>query len=229
MKPAGHVAQKYGDQFLARKPVITARTAEAADERRSQIIEAAANAFMSEGFAATSIDDVARLLGCTKGLIYYHFKNKTELFFAVHWQTIETNLGEIRPIANGDAPPAKRMRAMIHSHVGSIIDRLAYQRVALLGLEMQIVGSTTPQERAMLNDLLKMYDEYEQLFVQVIKDGIADGVFHAGDPRLMAKPLLGAMNWMIMWYRPRNMGKAAREKLLDGMSSYLLRGLGLAT
>lgn len=184
---------------------------------------------MSEGFAATSIDDVARLLGCTKGLIYYHFKNKTELFFAVHWHTIETNLGEIRPIAQRAEPAADRIRGMIHSHVASIIDRLAYQRVALLGLEMQIVGSTTPQERTMLNDLLKMYDEYEALFVEVISDGIAEKAFHKSDPRMMVKPLLGAMNWMIMWYRPRpNMSKAAREKLLVSMSSYLMRGLGVA-
>jgi AcrR family transcriptional regulator len=200
-----------------------------ADERRAQIIDAAANAFMSEGFAATSIDDVARLLGCTKGLIYYHFKNKTELFFAVHWHTIETNLGEIKPIAQGSGSPVERMRAMIHSHVRSIIDRLAYQRVALTGLEMQIIGSTTPQERAMLNDLLKMYDEYENLFVQVIKEGIADDSFHQGDARLMAKPLLGAVNWMIMWYRPRpNAGKGSSEKLCNSMSSFLLRGLGVA-
>ena len=201
-----------------------------ADERRAQIIDAAANAFMSEGFAATSIDEVARLLGCTKGLIYYHFKNKTELFFAVHWRTIETNLGEVRPLAQGSASAIERMRAMIHSHVSSIIDRLAYQRVALSGLEMQIIGSTTPQERAMLNDLLKMYDEYEGLFVQVIKDGIAEDAFFQGDARLMAKPLLGAMNWMIMWYRPRpNTGKAARDKLCNSMSSFLLRGLGAPT
>lgn len=212
---------------MARKPADAARSSEVADERRIQIIEAAANAFMSEGFAATSIDDVARLLGCTKGLIYYHFKNKTELFFAIHRHTIERNLSEIRPIADSDANGATRMRGMIESHVASIIDRLAFQRVSLLGLEMQIVGSTTPQERSMLNDLLKMYDEYEGLFVRVIKDGMADGSFAAGDARAIAKPLLGAMNWMIMWYRPRpTTTKAARDKLCGSMSDFLLRGLG---
>lgn len=214
---------------MARKPETLARASEQADERRLQIIDAAANAFMSEGFAATSIDDVARLLGCTKGLIYYHFKNKTELFFAVHHHTIETNLSDVRPLAAGGGDATMRMREMIHAHVGSIIDRLAYQRVSLLGLEMQIVGSTTPQERGMLNDLLKMYDEYENLFVKVIKEGMAEGVFAQGDARTMAKPLLGAMNWMIMWYRPRpNTGKAARERLSTGMSAFLLRGLAVA-
>ena len=218
---------EWGIVAMAIRAATSARSSEQADQRREQIIDAAANAFMSEGFAATSIDDVARLLGCTKGMIYYHFKNKTELFFAVHHHTINRNLSDIRPIAMSNGNAMTRMRGMIYSHVGSIIDRLAYQRVSLLGLEMQIVGSTTPQERGMLNDLLKMYDEYEGLFVQVIKDGMADGSFTDGDAREMARPLLGAMNWMIMWYRPRpTTTKAAREKLSGGMADFLLRGLG---
>lgn len=196
------------------------------DSRRIEIIEAAAEAFMRQGFAATSIDDIAQLLGCTKGLIYYHFKNKTDLFFAIHREGMNYNLAKIRPIAAGNDTAAERIDAMIRVHIDAVIDRLAYQRVTLMGLEMMITGSTTPDERAMLDELSAMYDDYEALYVQVIADGVADGSFAPEEPRMMVKPMLGAMNWMIMWYRPRsNATRASRTKLVDGMVDFLMRGL----
>jgi AcrR family transcriptional regulator len=216
------------DDTLARRLPTPLRAGERGDERWLQIINAAAEAFMTEGFAATSIDSIAHLLGCTKGLIYYHFKNKTELFFAVHWHTMETNLAILQPIADRDGSAINRVRDMVHAHIDSIIERLPFQRVALMGLEMHIVGSTTPQEREMLDNLMVMYHRYEDLFVTVIKEGIAEGVFIAGDARKLVKPALGAMNWMVMWYRPRqSTTKAARDKLCGNMSSFILRGLGV--
>lgn len=211
------------------KPAPRQRNADQRDARRVEIIEAAAEAFMRQGFAATSIDDIARLLGCTKGLIYYHFRNKTELFFAIHREGMEYNLAKVRPIVASGESAAARIEGMARVHIDAVIDRLAYQRVTLMGLEMQITGSTTPDERAMLEGLMQMYDEYEALYVGVIADGIADGSFQPGEPRMIVKPFLGALNWMIMWYRPRpSMTKSSRSKLVDGMLSFLLRGLGLS-
>jgi AcrR family transcriptional regulator len=53
------------------------------DERRAQLIRAAAAAFARQGFAATSLEDVAREAGVTRAIIYRHFASKTDLFQAV--------------------------------------------------------------------------------------------------------------------------------------------------
>ena len=50
------------------------------DSSRSAILEAAARCFHERGYAATSIDDVARALNSTKGRIYHHFESKADLF-----------------------------------------------------------------------------------------------------------------------------------------------------
>lgn len=52
------------------------------DERRSQLVRAATVAFARAGFAATSLDDIAKQAGVTKVLIYRHFASKTELYLA---------------------------------------------------------------------------------------------------------------------------------------------------
>lgn len=53
------------------------------DERRAQLIRAAAHAFLAGGFAATSLDDVAAQAGVTKMIIYRHFDSKRDLYHAV--------------------------------------------------------------------------------------------------------------------------------------------------
>src|ERR1700688_4236089 len=56
-----------------------ARAARAA-ERRQAIIDAALEEFISRGFAATRLDDIARRAGVAKGTIYLHFKDKESMF-----------------------------------------------------------------------------------------------------------------------------------------------------
>ena len=57
-----------------------ANRAERTAERRAAIIEAALDEFISRGFTATRLDDVARRAGVAKGTIYLHFKDKESMF-----------------------------------------------------------------------------------------------------------------------------------------------------
>lgn len=52
-------------------------------DRRDQILRAAARAFGRAGFAATSLDDVAREAGVTRAILYRHFDSKADLYRAV--------------------------------------------------------------------------------------------------------------------------------------------------
>jgi AcrR family transcriptional regulator len=52
-------------------------------QRREQILVAATEAFARNGFAATSLDDIAAQAGVTRVLLYRHFDSKTDLYQAV--------------------------------------------------------------------------------------------------------------------------------------------------
>jgi AcrR family transcriptional regulator len=62
-----------------REPSLRMRRA----DRREQILRAAARAFGRTGFAATSLDDVAREAGVTRAILYRHFDSKADLYRAV--------------------------------------------------------------------------------------------------------------------------------------------------
>ena len=52
-------------------------------QRREQILTAATEAFARNGFAATSLDDIAAESGITRAVLYRHFDSKTDLYQAV--------------------------------------------------------------------------------------------------------------------------------------------------
>ena len=59
------------------------RTKEDAEETRHQLLEAAQRVFAEKGVSRTSLQDIAQAAGVTRGAIYWHFKNKAELFNAM--------------------------------------------------------------------------------------------------------------------------------------------------
>jgi AcrR family transcriptional regulator len=52
-------------------------------ERRQQILEAAMGCFARKGYHVTTMDDIAAELPFSKGLLYYYFKTKRDLFLAI--------------------------------------------------------------------------------------------------------------------------------------------------
>src|SRR5438445_7262320 len=77
--------------------------AERAAERRQAIIEAAMEEFISRGFAATRLDDIAKRAGVAKGTIYLHFKDKESMFEELIRTAIVPLVGRIQgpPPASG--------------------------------------------------------------------------------------------------------------------------------
>ncbi|TBM32193.1 TetR family transcriptional regulator [Hafnia paralvei] len=61
------------------------KTKEDAFITRQRIINVAISEFSTQGFASTSLADIASAAGVTRGAIYWHFKNKEELFNEI-WQ-----------------------------------------------------------------------------------------------------------------------------------------------
>ncbi len=60
------------------------RTKENAQETRDNILNAAADVFSHHGVAKSTLDQIAKKASVTRGAIYWHFKNKNEIYDALH-------------------------------------------------------------------------------------------------------------------------------------------------
>ena len=59
------------------------RKAEQSEQTRNALLDVAGTLFASKGYASTSIEEMVRQAGMTKGALYHHFRDKPALFEAV--------------------------------------------------------------------------------------------------------------------------------------------------
>lgn len=59
------------------------RTKEQAQATRDKLLDAAEHLFQEQGVSRTSLQDIAKRAGATRGAIYWHFKDKADLFNAM--------------------------------------------------------------------------------------------------------------------------------------------------
>ena len=199
------------------------------NDPRSEILDAAALAFMTKGYAATSIDDVADILSATKGKIYHHYRKKADLFFDVHKRGMEMDLTAVQNAASKSHPKAAdKLRAMTMAHITVIMDHLPYQRVAVQGLEMHLAGETTAAQREVLSEILVLRDQYETLFREAIQEVLDEAQAPQQNLQIVVKAFFGALNWTTIWYRPRT-EQSEEEKLAvaESISTFAVRGLGV--
>lgn len=50
--------------------------------------------FLTAGVSSTSLGEIAKAAGVTRGAIYWHFKDKSDLFSEI-WELSESNIGEL--------------------------------------------------------------------------------------------------------------------------------------
>lgn len=174
---------------------------------RLEVLDAAAEAFIERGFAATSIDDIADRLGCTKGRVYHYFRTKGELFLGVHHRALELSIAAIEPIFASEGPAGDRLRDMAVAHARLMMESSSYMRIAVQHTEMSLaMEGRTPRNAP--DEVFDLRERYEAMFEDVISEGIASGEFRAGNANLMAKACLGSLNWMSVWYRPSATGRS---------------------
>jgi AcrR family transcriptional regulator len=112
----------------------TRRTqAERAAETRESLIAAARTLFAEQGFADVALETIVRAAGVTRGALYHHFADKTELFAAVFEQVegeVAARMGEAIASA-GEADPVEIMRLGVGFWLDACADT-EIQRIVLV-------------------------------------------------------------------------------------------------
>ncbi|MGV0684618.1 TetR/AcrR family transcriptional regulator [Mycolicibacterium thermoresistibile] len=194
-------------------------------ERRDEVLVAAADAFTSRGYAATSIDDIADRLGATKGRVYHYFRTKGEIFIGIHKRALELAFASLEGIVDNGEPAVNRLYRMAEAHAMLMMTGANFMRLAARHTDMGLASEGRTRQED-IDEILKLRHEYEAQFEHVIADGMAAGEFQAKDSFLMAKAVLGALNWMSMWYNPRaDDTEAQKRRIAQSMAEFVTHGL----
>jgi AcrR family transcriptional regulator len=87
---------------------------------RARILTAASEEFGARGFAATSVDRIARRARVNKAMIYYHFHDKRALYTTIVRESFGSILEQLRPIAAEDIPLDRKLDRLIEALVRAV-------------------------------------------------------------------------------------------------------------
>lgn len=210
------------------KPALTASASRPiAQNSREEILRAAAACFMERGYSATSIDDVARRLGATKGRIYHHYPSKADLFFDVYRMGMDLNFAAVGNVYHSDLAPYDKFFGMCRAHVMMMIEEQAFQRTVWEGVNLHLKSATTPEQRVVLEGLLKRRADYDQLFRTVMEQCKSNGSLDYKNQSIAVSTLFAAMGGPVFWYKPRQGETATQiENIVDQVVRFAMRGLG---
>jgi AcrR family transcriptional regulator len=198
------------------------------DSSRADILEAAAHCFMERGYTATSIDDVARRLGATKGRIYHHYSSKSDLFADVFRSGMEMNYRAIEPIRRSAERAVERWRGMAFVHVVQMITTRQFQRVVWEGVEMHLRGATTPEQRNVFAELLGSRSRYSDIFRDLLAQARDEGDMEFDNLGIANQLVFITLNSPIFWYSPRaGETEADREEIARQIVAFAMHGLGV--
>lgn len=148
------------------------RTKEEALETRNRILDAAEHVFFEKGVSHTSLADIAQHAGITRGAIYWHFANKSELFDAM-FDRVFLPIDELKrmpPDAPGADPLEKIRKILIWCLLGVQRDPQLRRVFSILFMKCEYVADLEPllqRNRAGMSEALHALDADLALAVQL--------------------------------------------------------------
>ena len=85
-------------------------------ERRRQLLDAALEVFVSQGYHAAAMDDIAEKAGVSKPVLYQHFPSKLELYLALLDQSVDELLETVRHALGSTADNKQRVAATFSAY-----------------------------------------------------------------------------------------------------------------
>ena len=186
--------------------------------RRQEIVASSAALFRRQGYAQTSIRDLAAALEIKSSSLYYHFENKEEILYAIAHGLMLDFVAEVTaPLLSGGEPD-QQVAAMVDAHL----------RFDLANLDRVLVSA---HERHSLPDdkqrpINALRARHRRALEAVAGAGAERGIFAIADPRVAASGLLDLLSGAKEWYQPGRDGSL--DQLVATYRGFAAGMLGVA-
>ena len=185
-------------------------------ERAQQIMEIAETLFHRQGYAQTSMDDIARATGLLKGSLYYYMKSKEDLLFRIVEDVHEVSRAQLDEARNESGTAAlDRLLRFVESQVRYLATNVT--RVAVYHHEWHRL------ENDRLRSVRQARHAYDDALIGLLRELQEEGTLAPNaDTRLVANMILATICWPYTWYRP---GAVSPEQLVDTCTEFVRAGI----
>lgn len=161
-------------------------------ERRRQILEAAMTCFAQKGYHLTTMDDIAAELPFSKGLLYYYFKTKRELFLTILENWMDNSIQAWEALLSIDEDTTTLIHTCLNFGV-----QLLTQSTDLARVEFEFYGELGRDP--VISDAFKtLFTEFRTQIKAILEAGISKGEIRPLDTDALAAVVLGIYEGLAM-------------------------------
>jgi AcrR family transcriptional regulator len=194
-------ADAHGRSAMTKRPSRPSSLAPAKpppDNTPRQILNAAANLLRRNGYASTSLRDIAAATGMKAGSLYYHFASKEEIAETVMAEGIDLVRAAVKKaLASrlGDSDPLENIEIAVRAHLQALHESGDYASANIRCFN-HVPGEIKQRLR-------KVRERYNADWRKLIDQARAAGRLDPDvDDEALRYGLFGVMNWTLEWLRP---------------------------
>ncbi|POP46813.1 DNA-binding transcriptional repressor AcrR [Superficieibacter electus] len=147
------------------------KTKQQALATRQHILDVAMRLFSQQGVSATSLAEIAKSAGVTRGAIYWHFKNKSELFSEI-WELSESSIADLEIEYQAkfpDDPLSVLREILIYVLEATVVVERRRLMMEIIFHKCEFVGEMAVVQQAQRSLCLESYDRIEQALTRCIE------------------------------------------------------------
>lgn len=166
------------------------------EQRRMEIISAARKVFSNKGYNSATMEEIASEAELSPGTLYLYFKNKEELHTSLSIEILKYLSSEIKKVTSENISVEEK----IERFRDVFIDVYDYDSNILINLFHLQSGETLKNLSDEVLLLIKEYSaEAHGAIIEVIKDGIEQGIFIDEHPVALADVLWASYAGIVLW------------------------------
>ena len=167
--------------------------------KRQRLIRTAALVFREKGYTSATLSDVAAEFGTDRASLYYYVGSKEELFQECIQGILDDNLARGVGIVAGDLGSRQKLEQLVEVVMASYAANYPLMYVYIQEDMSQVTSQTTAWATRMVAQTKRM----QQLFLDVLRDGVAEGSFREDlSVKVVGNSLFGMLNWTHRWFVP---------------------------
>lgn len=187
--------------------------------RREEILAATVQQIAVRGVSATRASDVAKALGISTGLIFYHFGSLDHLVAEAFAFAVDHDVSRLRDVVAGDAPVRERMtRALVNY---GPTDDAGEWRIWLDG------WAESMRNEPLRETVVRFDDEWQHGLQILLQEGKDGGVFAIDAPDMLAGTITSLMDGMSVQAVVRG-GTPAMRARRDAVVRSVVQLLGMS-
>lgn len=191
------------------------KTKQQAQETRRQLLDVALRLFSKRGVSATSLSDIAKAAGVTRGAIYWHFKNKADLFNEI-WELSESTLDQLELEYQAKYPddPLSVMREiLIYILEATVVEERRRLMMEILFHKCEFVGEMSRAQEVQGRLYMEGYDKIEHILGQCIARGTLPAGLQTRRAAILMRSYISGIieNWL---FAPTNFDLHKEARIL---------------